>query len=69
MCSLYGIYIPDEEVLKRTKYQWFARIYTLSQVLKGNTEAKIFINYLLKIKYFISYLDLEYFILDVNNLM
>ena len=38
MCSLYGIYIPDDEVLKRTKYQWFARM-SHSQVLKGNIEA------------------------------
>ena len=26
MSSLYGIYIPQEEVLKRTKYNWFARM-------------------------------------------
>jgi hypothetical protein len=28
MSSLYGIYIPQDEVLKRTKYNWFARMST-----------------------------------------
>jgi hypothetical protein len=31
-----GIYIPDQEILKRTKYQWFARL-SPSQVLESNT--------------------------------
>ena len=26
--SLYGIYIPQEEILQRTKYNWFARMST-----------------------------------------
>ena len=24
--DIYGIYIPDNELLKRTKYQWFTRL-------------------------------------------
>jgi hypothetical protein len=31
-----GIYIPDQEILKRTKFQWFARL-SPSQVLESNT--------------------------------
>ena len=31
-----GIYIPDQEILKRTKYQWFARL-SPTQVLESNT--------------------------------
>ena len=32
----YGIYIPSEDVLSRTKYAWFARL-SGNQVLKSNT--------------------------------
>lgn len=32
----YGLYIPDDEILKRTKYQWFARL-SPEQVLESNT--------------------------------
>jgi hypothetical protein len=36
-CSnLYGIYIPSDELLKRTKYNWFARLSKM-QVLNTNT--------------------------------
>ena len=28
MSTLYGIYIPQNEILKRTKYKWFARMST-----------------------------------------
>lgn len=28
MSTLYGIYIPQEEVLQRGKYKWFARMST-----------------------------------------
>ena len=28
MSTLYGIYIPQNEILKRTKYNWFARMST-----------------------------------------
>jgi len=31
-----GVYIPDEEILSRHKYQWFARLSTF-QVLESNT--------------------------------
>jgi hypothetical protein len=31
-----GIYVPDQEILKRTKYQWFARL-SPAQVLESNT--------------------------------
>jgi len=31
-----GIYIPDQEILKRNKFQWFARL-SPSQVLESNT--------------------------------
>ena len=34
--DIYGLYIPDEEILKRTKYQWFARL-SVEQVLLSNT--------------------------------
>jgi hypothetical protein len=33
--NIYGIYIPQEEILKRTKYQWFATIST-EQLLNTN---------------------------------
>jgi hypothetical protein len=32
--SLYGIYIPQDEVLKRSKYNWFARM-SIEQILKS----------------------------------
>jgi hypothetical protein len=36
-CSnLYGIYVPSDELLKRTKYNWFARLSKM-QVLNTNT--------------------------------
>jgi hypothetical protein len=38
MCSLYCIILPDDEILSRTKYQWFARLSHL-QVLEANTQA------------------------------
>ena len=41
MCSLYCIILPDEEILSRTKYQWFARL-SPKQVLLGNTQASKF---------------------------
>jgi hypothetical protein len=31
-----GVYIPEDEILKRTNYQWFARLSTV-QVLDSNT--------------------------------
>jgi hypothetical protein len=31
-----GMYIPDREILKRSKYQWFARL-SPKQVLESNT--------------------------------
>jgi hypothetical protein len=34
--NLYGIYIPNEDILERTKYQWFAAM-TTEQVLNTNT--------------------------------
>jgi len=44
LCSrTYGILIPSEEILKRTKFQWFARL-SQKQVLNSNT---IIGNYLL----------------------
>jgi hypothetical protein len=36
--SVYCIILPDDEILKRTKYQWFARLSHL-QVLEANTQA------------------------------
>lgn len=35
-CDRVGVYIPGNEVLRRTKYQWFARMST-QQVLHSNT--------------------------------
>jgi len=32
----YGIWIPADDILKRTRYQWFARM-SLEQVMKSNT--------------------------------
>lgn len=34
--NAYGLYIPDDEILRRTKYQWFARLDP-EQVLDSNT--------------------------------
>jgi len=34
--GMYGIYIPSDEILKRTNYQWFARL-SPKQVLESNT--------------------------------
>jgi hypothetical protein len=33
--NCYGIYIPNDEILKRTKYQWFAVMNT-DELLKTN---------------------------------
>ena len=37
MCSLHCIVLPDEEILNRKKYQWFARLNYV-QVLDANTQ-------------------------------
>ena len=37
MCSLHCIVIPGDEILSRTKYQWFARL-SKKQVLTANTQ-------------------------------
>ncbi len=42
MCSLYCIILPDDDILNRTKYQWFARL-SHRQVLEANTQASKFI--------------------------
>ncbi len=34
--DVYGLYIPDEDILKRTKYQWFSRLST-EQILLSDT--------------------------------
>ena len=34
--DLYGIYVPAEELLRRTKYNWFVRL-NKSQILKSDT--------------------------------
>lgn len=34
--DVYGLYIPDEEILKRTKYQWFSRL-SVEQVFLSDT--------------------------------
>jgi len=41
MCSLYCIVIPDEDILKRTKYQWFSRL-SHRQVFEANTQISKF---------------------------
>ena len=41
MCSLYCIIIPDEDILSRTKYQWFARL-SPKQVFEANTQISKF---------------------------
>ena len=41
MCSLYCIILPDDDILNRTKYQWFARL-SPRQVLEANTQASKF---------------------------
>tara|TARA_X000000368_G_scaffold194831_1_gene153736 strand:+ start:408 stop:1379 length:972 start_codon:yes stop_codon:yes gene_type:complete len=40
--SLLCVVLPDEEILSRTKYQWFARL-NKKQVLKANTMASKYI--------------------------
>ena len=42
MCSLFCIILPDEDILNRTKYQWFARLNHM-QVLEANTQASKFL--------------------------
>jgi len=42
MCSLHCIVIPDDEILSRTKYQWFARL-NKKQVLTANTQLSKYI--------------------------
>ena len=42
MCSLFCIILPDEDILSRTKYQWFARLNHM-QVLEANTQASKFL--------------------------
>ena len=34
--SAYGVYIPQNEILRRTNFQWFAR-QSPEQVLESNT--------------------------------
>lgn len=34
--EMYGLYIPSEELLKRTKFNWFARLER-NEILKSNT--------------------------------
>jgi hypothetical protein len=34
--NMYGIYIPEDEILKRPKYQWFA-VLTSEQILETKT--------------------------------
>ena len=38
LCSLYGIYLPKNEILARTKFNWFVRL-SHKQVLESNTQA------------------------------
>ena len=33
--NMYGIYIPEDDILKRTKYQWFA-VLNKQQILESN---------------------------------
>jgi len=42
MCSLYCIILPSEDILNRTKYQWFARL-NHKQVMEANTQASKFL--------------------------
>jgi len=42
MCSLYCICLPDEAILKRNKYNWFARL-NHAQVLEANVQASEFL--------------------------
>lgn len=37
-CSLYCIYLPKDDILNRTKFQWFARL-NHRQLLESNTQA------------------------------
>jgi len=34
--DLYGVYIPEREILKRTKFEWFARL-SVPQVIESDT--------------------------------
>ena len=34
--NIYGVYIPDDELLKRKQFQWFARL-SIKQVLESDT--------------------------------
>jgi len=36
-CSAMGLYIPDDEILKRTKFQWFARL-SAKQAMESETQ-------------------------------
>ena len=36
-CSALGLYIPDDEILKRTKFQWFARL-SAKQAMESETQ-------------------------------
>jgi hypothetical protein len=36
MPNLYGVYIPEYKLLKRTKFEWFPRL-SQEQVLESNT--------------------------------
>ena len=38
LCSLYGIYLPKNEILLRTKFSWFVRL-SHKQILESNTQA------------------------------
>ena len=33
-----GVYLPDEDILRRTKYQWFARL-SAKQAIESDTMA------------------------------
>ena len=35
--KMYGIYLPNKEIEKRTKYQWFGRL-NREQILDANTQ-------------------------------
>ena len=41
ICSLKCIILPDDEILKRHKYNWFARL-SHRQVLEGDFEVSKF---------------------------
>ena len=33
--NIYGIYLPNEDILNRTKYKWFKKM-TIDEILKSN---------------------------------